>query len=139
MEGNQLGGKIPCITFPLISTLNLASTGIRSLSEIHQLISHFPALSDLEVRGNAWYDDPETKNARGTIIALFPQIFILNGTVVSEQERKEEELAYLNQSLTQIASALGLAGVNELQGLGNHLQEKMETVETMQVVARLMV
>ena len=138
LEGNPLGEENPTFSFPYITSLNIASSGLSSNPILHSLFSSFPALVDVEIRRNQWYDSSEVENARGTLIALFPQITILNGTVVSAEERKEEELVYLNRMLSKVAGALGMPDYQALAQVGQ-MREQMERVESYETVACLLV
>ena len=138
LEGNSLGDANISFSFPHITSLNIASSGLSSNAILHSLFSCFPALVDVEIRRNQWYDSTEVGNARGTLIALFPQISILNGTVVSVEERKEEELAYLNQMLSKVAEALGMPDYQALAQMEQR-REQMERIESHETVACLLV
>ena len=138
LEGNSLGKERLTISFPYITSLNLASSSLSSNSILHSIFSCFPALVDVEIRRNGWYDSSEVENARGTLIALFPQITILNGTIVSAEERKEEELVYLNRMLSKVAEALGMPNYQALSQI-EQMKEQMERVESCETVTCLLV
>ena len=138
LEGNPIGEEKLSIPFPHITSLNIASSGLSSNPILHSLFSCFPALIDIEIRRNQWYDSSDMKNARGTLIAMFPQITILNGTIVNEEERKEEELIYLNRMLNKIAEALGIPNYQTLAQM-EKIREQMERVESPETVACLLV
>lgn len=73
--------------------LNLGNNSIADWTSI-QCLSGFPSLTELRVSGNDITEIDESKS-RIQIIARLESITWLNGSVVSEDERKDCELAFL--------------------------------------------
>ena len=85
------------LTFPHITSLNVAATPLASL---RALLARFPALTDLELRRTPWYVAAEA--ARGTVIALCPALTQLNGATVTAAERREEEVAFVRREVQRL-------------------------------------
>lgn len=98
MKANPI--KANSLTFPHVTSLNVAATSLRSLATLRAILTRFPALTDLELRRNPWY--AATEHARGTVIALCPKLTQLNGATVTAEERREEEVAFVRREIQRL-------------------------------------
>lgn len=60
--GDNAFASPPPISFPFIHFLDVSHIGIASFAQLQSILSQFPSLDDLEMRGNPWYSEEE--NAR---------------------------------------------------------------------------
>ena len=60
--GDNALASPPTFSFPFIHYLDVSHIGITSFSQLKAILSQFPSLEDVEMRGNPWYSEEE--NAR---------------------------------------------------------------------------
>ncbi len=65
--GDNAFASPPPISFPFIHFLDVSHIGIASFAQLQSILSQFPSLDDLEMRGNPWYSEEE--NAREVGVA----------------------------------------------------------------------
>ena len=107
LEGNDLGSKPIDTSFTNLQFINLMNTGIESINQLKSLLIHFPAVIDVELRENEFYS--QSPNGRVTLIALFPQLKRLNGSVISKEERDEAEISELSREMTAFLDSIHLS------------------------------
>lgn len=98
LEDNIIGdltdtGSEDCPIYGSLEHLNLGNNSLTDWTSI-QCLASFPSLTELRVSGNNITKIDESKS-RIQIIARLESITWLNGSVVSEDERKDCELAFL--------------------------------------------
>ena len=64
--GDNALASPPPFSFPFIRYLDVSHVGVASFSQLKSILSQFPSLDDLEMRGNPWYSEEE--NAREVIV-----------------------------------------------------------------------
>ncbi|KAL8736158.1 MAG: hypothetical protein Q9166_000313 [cf. Caloplaca sp. 2 TL-2023] len=93
----------PPLTFPHLTTLDLTSTLLPTLSSLNPIPPTFPSLTSLKTTFTpltATHPSP-----RLMTIAHLPGITILNNTPISTHERQDAELYYLNSIITPLILA----------------------------------
>lgn len=100
LESNPLALPAVAVSFPRVTSLNIAATSVDSLATLRRVLACFPALTDLELRRTPWY--AATEDARGTVIALCPSLTQLNGATVTAEERREEEVAFVRREMQRL-------------------------------------
>ena len=56
LNDNPIAASAPARRFPSVLSLHIASAGVESLQQLVAITGSFPALQELEIRGNRWYD-----------------------------------------------------------------------------------
>ncbi|TEB36448.1 hypothetical protein FA13DRAFT_1258885 [Coprinellus micaceus] len=99
LENNELAewtiiASSICI-MPSVETLNVSSNGVKSIQPPVEALSLWcPKLKNLSVSDIPLNSHPQS---RSLIIARFPNLVTLDGTLISERERRDSEMLYLTQ------------------------------------------
>jgi Leucine-rich repeat (LRR) protein len=85
------------LKLPKITTLDIRRNEIKTWKDIESLNTMFPNVTELRINGNPIFDGKALEEVEYIVIAMFPNVKILNGVNIIEQERTNAELYFLSK------------------------------------------
>jgi hypothetical protein len=105
--------------FPALKSLQIAGTEIENWTDIQDGLNQLTLLQSLRFRNVPLIASMSPAEARALIIARFPRVNVLNGSIISDKERTDAERRYVTfiaRELLQEGSELPSSYFNENNG-----------------------
>ncbi|CAI9117145.1 OLC1v1018487C1 [Oldenlandia corymbosa var. corymbosa] len=110
-ESDALGEEATFRPFEKLSCLLIGGNNIKDLTSVDSL-NHFPNLMDVRLSENPITDTTKDGVPRYVLIARLANIKILNGSQISQRERKDSEIRYVR--LVMMKSNANLEDISRL-------------------------